>query len=91
MVKFVSYDGKFPRYCSGVLTIEVNNVECSLPKYSLISGGNVGFDANGDEVVKHGAWRIDESQIPEDLRIYKDEILECINANLRPGCCGGCI
>lgn len=88
MVKFISYNGKYPNLCSGELVIEIDGKECNLGKYVLRSGGSVSFTDDWDEVVTDGAWSVD---VPEELQKYKEEIEEVVNDNVPWGCCGGCV
>lgn len=37
MIKFISYDGKYPNFCSGTLILEVDG-----KKRALCSGGSAG-------------------------------------------------
>ena len=89
-VKFVSYDGHYPCLCSGTLILQINGKKIKFPSYCMISGGGSGWDSNGTEYVESGDWSINFDEIPE-LEKYKKEILECINANVPHGCCGGFI
>jgi hypothetical protein len=52
------------------------------------SGGSVTFDSDWCEHVDSGLWSVD---VPDDLMDLKDEIEECVNANVPHGCCGGCV
>ena len=45
-VKFISYTGKYPNLCSGVLTLEINGVEYKF-----------GHDYRNYHVDKNGNWR----------------------------------
>ena len=89
MVKFISYDGKYPCLCMGTLIIEVDGKSYFLNNV-LISGGSVSFTKDWEEIVDQGDWRIDLKEYPE-LEPYKEEIAEIVNENIRQGCCGGCI
>lgn len=90
MVKFISYDGKYPNLCSGTLVIEVNGKTYSL-KYALDSGGGCGFDRNGDSWVEYGPWTLRKYELPDELVPYIREIEFVVNENVRQGCCGGCL
>lgn len=102
MVKFISYTGKFPNLCSGILTLEVNdriyvfgqtyNNPNNLNSFWL-SGGSCGFAGPGysNEYVDRDAWKIDVDSLPEELKLYAKEIAEVFNANVHYGCCGGCL
>ena len=79
-VKFISYTGKFPNKCTGVLTLEID-------------GEPVIFGQNGEERFWHvtsGEWEIDVSKIPENYRQHADEIDAEFKRNVSWGCCGGC-
>ena len=44
-IKFISYDGRYPNLCRGVLILEYKNKEYSF-EYLLESGGSVSFDSD---------------------------------------------
>ena len=105
-VKFVSYTGKYPNLCSGVLTLEIDGEEYRFGHdYTIYnwntdgnydrfwsSGGSCGFiNGYSEEYVKQGEWTIDVSAMPEELKKYAAEIDEVFNSNVRYGCCGGCL
>lgn len=85
MVEFISYDGKFPCLCSGTLVLRIDGEEVVFPKYSLVSGGRC-VSMDGD--VEKGPWTV--LNIPDKFQYLQKEITECVNANVRHGCCGGC-
>lgn len=87
-VEFVSYDGNFPNLCSGTLVLKIDGVERTMPPYCMRSGGGVWFDSDGGEHIESGRWSVD---VPDDLTELRDEIEECVNANVSHGCCGGCV
>lgn len=89
VIEFVDYTGEYPCLCSGTLTIKVNGKEYEIDH--LRSGGYVWFDDNWGDHVETGPWRIDEDDIPEEIRQYKDEIEDIVNEHVPHGCCGGCI
>lgn len=88
-VEFVSYTGKYPNLCSGILTLRINGVTCVFPRYCMCSGGSVWFDGLCNEHVETGLWTI--TDIPDEYKYLKNEIEECVNANIPHGCCGGCV
>ena len=90
MVKFISYDGAYPNLCSGTLTIEVDGKKYEL-FYILKSGGAVWFSEDWDEHVEKGSWSIYEDMLPDELKPYKIQLEDVVNANVPCGCCGGCI
>lgn len=87
MVKFVSYDGKYPNFCSGTLILEVDGKKRAL-SHVLCSGGSAGVDENLHGFVTYGPWSVD---LPADLEPYRKEIEELVNDEVPHGCCGGCI
>lgn len=98
-VKFISYTGKGPNLCSGVLTLEVDGVKysfgsergCEYKKF-WESGGWCGFVGdNDDEDGETAPWVIDVSALPECLQPYAYEIGNVFNENVPYGCCGGCL
>ena len=89
MVKFISYDGKYPCLCSGTLKIEVDGKVYEFYRI-LRSGGFVSF-ANGWGEVAYGKWSIFEAKLPKELKSLVEEITECVNSNVSKGCCGGCL
>ena len=91
-IEFVSYDGSYPNLCSGTLVLKINGEEVVFPKYCLCSGGSCGFSSDfSEENITSGPWSIDLSEIPQQYKKYRAEILEVINDNIPWGCCGGCL
>lgn len=88
-IEFVNYTGEWPCLCSGTLTIKVDGKEYEIEH--LRSGGSVWFDDDWGDHVESGPWSIDEDDIPEEIRQYKDEIEQVANDNIPWGCCGGCV
>ena len=77
-VKFISYTGKYPNLCSGILTLEIDGrtirfgsryVDSTVdyPKF-WESGGSCSFDNNWNSNVTDGEWQIDFNEIPDCLR-----------------------
>ena len=89
MVKFISYDGKWPCLCMGTLTLNVDGKTYVL-NHAMISGGSVWHDSDWNFTTEHGDWKVDLNEFPE-LEKYKDEIERVVNENVECGCCGGCI
>lgn len=87
-VKFVSYSGRYPNLCSGMLVIKIGSREYKIQR--LVSGGSVSFDEVGGEHVDEGDWDVEEwpDDFPETL---KKRALEVINESVDHGCCGGCV
>ena len=78
MVKFVSYDGRYPNLCSGTLVLEVDGKKRELA-HALCSGGSVSFGRNWNAFVTSGSWSVD---LPEDLEPYRKEIEELVNSEV---------
>jgi hypothetical protein len=93
-VKFVSYTGKYPNLCSGVLALEIDGEEHRFGYNSgqhepfWTSGGKCWF-TNGyaDAHVSEGTWNIDVSRLPEYFKAYAAEIDEVFNSCVEHGCC----
>lgn len=106
-VKFISYSGRYPNLCSGVLILEIDGKEFRFGHDYRVydswktdgnyesfwsSGGNCGFTNNyQDSYVNSGEWQIDASQLPEEIKKYASEIDQVFNENVDYGCCGGCL
>lgn len=90
ILKFISYDGKWPNLCAGKLIMKLNNKEVIFPNYCLSSGGSVSFTEDWDEIITSGRWTISEfpKNFPEELKDYARTL---INENIDYGCCGGCV
>ena len=100
-VEFVSYTGKYPSLCMGVLTLKINGIKYTFgnkyncpndfPKF-WASGGNCGFTNEYEKsYINTGEWLIYESEIPEEFKMYATEIDEVFNFHIPYGCCGGCL
>ena len=102
-VEFVSYTGKYPHLCSGVLTVKINGEEVKFgtettpdgeqKKYNKVfwaSGGRCYFD-NAKDYIEEGKWETIAVFIPEQYRQYASELEEVLNTNVPHGCCGGCL
>lgn len=93
MIKFISYDGKWPVLCMGTLTVEKNGKQYSM-KYVLETGGSCGFNNDYSEAfIETGAWSLRTENLPKELQNDNDvkEITELVNENVSHGCCGGCL
>lgn len=100
-VKFISYTGRYPNLCSGILTLEIDGVKYTFgraynePKPDFdsfwCSGGRVLADKDWNFDVRQDEWEIDMNEIPEQFQKYACEIDEVFNDNVPYGCCGGCI
>ena len=106
-VEFISYTGKYPNLCRGILTLKIDGKEVSFGHdYAIsnswntdgnynefwVSGGTTYF-TNGwnDAHVEDGEWIIYKEDLPEKYKKYYNEIKEVFNDNVPFGCCGGCI
>lgn len=91
MIEFVSYDGRYPNLCAGVLTLKIDGEIVEFERHSLVSGGGVWFDNEWSEHVESGAWMVEPEAIPQKYVHLIKEIKEVINENIPFGCCGGCV
>ena len=107
MVEFVSYTGKYPNLCSGVLTLCIDGEEVRFGhdyrvseswktdgNYNAFwaSGGAWGFYNDWSEsYIEIDEWVVYEEDLPEKFRKYVHEIGVVINENIPHGCCGGCL
>ena len=89
-IRFISYDGKYPNLCSGVLTFSVNGQERKTERHTLRSTGGLQPNYEG---TYQGDWEIERSDPAfsdfgdRDFTLLTDEV----NHNVPQGCCGGCI
>lgn len=106
-VKFISYTGKYPNLCNGILTLEINGVEVSFGHDASYyknddndgnyepfwhTGGRCGFRNHySQSYCEQDEWIIDAQELPEKYRKYANEIDEVFNENVDYGCCGGCL
>lgn len=88
MVEFISYDGRYPNLCSGILVLRIDGVEHKLPRYCMVSNGSAYIDEQYNAHVLTGRWSVN---LPDDLKRYQTEIEDCVNINVQHPCCGGCI
>lgn len=91
-VEFVSYSGRYPYLCEGVLILKIDGEEYAFGQSAYFpafwnSGGWLGCE----EDTYQGEWKIYESAIPEQFRMYSEEIDKVFNNNVEFGCCGGCL
>ena len=89
-VEFVSYSGRYPNLCAGILILNIDGKEIVFPSNSLHSGGSAYFTNNYDDShIDKGEWTID---FPDD---FPDELMreatQVVNDNVDFGCCGRCL
>lgn len=91
MIKFVSYDGKWPSLCLGNVVLEKDGKEFKISGL-LISGGSCYF-TNGysESHVDSGDWIVNKEALPDGLKEDYDYIRFLVNENITHGCCGGCL
>lgn len=91
MIKFISYDGKWPTLCMGTLVVEKDGKQYSM-KHVLESGGSCGFNKDYSEsYIKKGEWLIVERYLPKELQDNIEELTYLVNKNIPYGCCGCCL
>lgn len=94
-VKFISYTGKWPNLCDGLLTLEIDNEKVTFGSVYMYeeaqydkfwsSGGRCSI-----KCIETSEWCISEQKLPERFRKYAEEIDDVFNTNVEYGCCGGC-
>lgn len=90
----IDYDGRWPCQCAGHLRVTIDGELWDFGKNCLSSGGSVeGFyedDGSRGFKVHQGEWSVAKwpQGFPEDLKVL---VLDAINQEVDPGCCGGCI
>jgi hypothetical protein len=105
-VEFVSYSGRFPNLCDGVLVLKIDgkeynfghnydNYDCLTHKFKGEGDNYDKFWISGggldeDYCAYQGKWKIMVNHIPEQFRKYAFEIDRVFNDNVDHGCCGGC-
>lgn len=103
-IKFISYTGRYPNLCSGVLTLEIDGEivrfghdyskffvkDNNYPKFWM-SGGSAGFDEDYNGIVETDAWELDIDSLDERFWEIADELIDVFNENVDFGCCGGCL
>ena len=99
-VKFVSYSGRYPALCRGILKLEIGGFvysfgwgeECNFRPF-IRSGGyaRTQNDPLDKAEITKGPWIVEAELLPQEFKPYANEIAEVINRNIPQGCCGGCI
>lgn len=103
-VAFISYTGKWPCLCHGILALEIDGQpvtfgnqdeygpklpDGSIPDHPEFWSTGGRCSAYPDPV-EHGEWQVDVSLLPGQYRAYAEEIDAVLNRNIEHGCCGGC-
>lgn len=78
-VRFISYDGEYPTYCSGTICLEIEGIPY---EFRL-------FDLQEDKFT-YNLNSIKPEAFDENIRRYHHEIMRIIRKNLSSTCCGGC-
>lgn len=86
-VKFISYDGKYPNLCTGVLRLRIDGEVVTFTESFWSSGGCVDCEFGCSQ----GEWMIEEAKLPDKYKVYVYEIDRVFNENVKWGHCGGCI
>lgn len=104
-IEFISYTGKYPCLCSGILTLRINgenytfgypsifekSASCDFPQF-WEPGGSVDFSR---EEIEKGEWTICDDSMGLIEKHFGEGFLEkaikIFNENVEKGCCGGCV
>lgn len=95
-VEFVSYTGRWPSLCAGVLTLRIEGKEYVFGDYGdnsydeFWSSGGQCYLTYRENITK-GPWQVNKEELPKELQEHADEIRDVMNDNIPYGCCGGCI
>ena len=92
-VKFISYTGKYPYLCNGILTLEIDGRKVTFGDDESCDDG-IFWESGGlcyRSNIERGEWAINFDDIPEPYQKYAKEIDFVFNKNVEKGCCGGCI
>lgn len=103
-VGFVSYTGKWPSLCHGILTLDICGCHVTFGDQDEFSPklpdgrtpAHPKFWSTGGtcgtypDPIEHDEWQVDVSLLPEQYRDYAEEIDAVLNASVEHGCCGGC-
>jgi hypothetical protein len=91
-INFISYDGRYPNLCSGVLTFSIDGEERKTTKSALRSGGNAGNWQDDFAGAFSGDWslREDDPAFADFTQQDFDFLTAEVNAHVERGCCGGC-
>lgn len=95
----VTYDGRYPNACSGVMKIYRNGeLVYRFDQHSFHSTGDVWFDKDWEEHVEDGELVLSEEAAEKfeawlESQEDKDAIRNCVNTALSEVtvCCGGCV
>lgn len=79
-VRFISYNGEYPTYCSGNVCLEIEGIPYEFRLQDL-QKSDFKYDINS----------IKPENLDENIRRYYNEIMRVLRKNLRSTCCGGCI
>lgn len=97
-VEFVSYSGKHPSLCIGLLVVKINGKQVSFGyggDYRTFweSGGCAGVDDELDEFCTEGDWILeaDRASYTDEIWELMPKLIKVMNDNVEHGCCGGCI
>ena len=89
-IKFAGYDGKFPNYCSGRLSLLVDG-RLWERDHCLSHTFGFYFNKNWSEVYYDGVWTLNEGFFEEFTEEERTRIAELVNEHVETGCCGGCV
>lgn len=93
-IEFVSYDGRYPNYCSGKLELLIDGVShIFMPRHKMSKPEDethhCSFWSRGC-LSESGEWETDCFKLPESLLPFAWEIDRVFNENVNNCCCGGC-
>ena len=88
-LEFVSYSGRWPNLCRGILILRLDGKELVFPKCCLSSGGSTNYKSENNKITT-GPWSI--TKWPKDWpRHLNPRANKLVNGHIPMGCCGGCL
>lgn len=88
-IEFHGYTGHWPNLCRGRLVLVVDG-KGVVANCRLISGGSGYINKKHEAKITYGPWDVEFGDgffTPQEQAYIK----YLVNANVRQGCCGGCI
>lgn len=92
-VKFISYSGKYPNFCTnGELVLEINGVKHYFANAYHSCADEIHHEMFWSRtcLCDDAEWYIDCLALPKALLPYAAEIDRVFNDNVHNRCCGGC-
>ena len=100
-IKFISYSGKYPKLCCGILTLKIDDKIAkfgydgkpeNLNNYNRfwVTQGAWTVWENNTYTASTNDWVLYEPELPDVYKPYGKKLIDIFNQNVPKGCCGGC-